>query len=497
MNEDSVEIDLRPYILALARKWWVLALCVVLFAGATYAYYSSRPDEFSATASILLTRSRSSLSLTKEFTTVTENVIDSRSRLDALVSLTDSDAIAKKTLDAVKEQLPSDGRTLELIKTKVKIGNKGDLILVTATTHKPELSADIANAWARNAVQAINLAYSGEQPLNEIEIQLQEVEQEYMTAQTALETFVRENRITTLQRRINEATKVIDMLEKRQQEHQDLLLTSYYERIANMDKVIIQGQALREQIESGESSIPGGTGDALAVLLARSQTFGLAPDIVLQPDLVEISSLIDASSKYIADLDLIIRQATEEKAKTEKNIDGLSREVLIEEGYKYLEALSDPTDPLYQAAQEQLDAFINLESPGSLTPDYIDRPLIDQIENTANQVRDLSARLENEKALELQLTSKRDTVWEAFQILSKKVTEIRSATRTNNLVTIASLAVAPQKPANANMRLSTLIAGVLGGLVGIIGVILFQWWKFMVQPSHGESTSITANSTTK
>src|SRR3989337_1477379 len=176
MNDDSIEIDLRPYILAIAGKWWVLALFVVIFAGATYAYYSSRPDEFSATASILLTRSRSSLSLTKEFTTVTENVIDSRSRLDALVTLANSDAIAKKTLDAVTEQLLSEGRTLESIKNKVMIGNKGDLILVTATAQIAELSADIANAWARNAAQAINLAYSGEQPLNEIETQLQEAE---------------------------------------------------------------------------------------------------------------------------------------------------------------------------------------------------------------------------------------------------------------------------------------------------------------------------------
>ena len=497
MNEDSVEIDLRPYILAIVRKWWVMALFVIIFAGGTFAYYVSRPDEFPATASILLTRSRSSLSLTKEFITVTENVIDSRSRLDALVTLTDSDSIAKKTLEALKDQLAPEEGTLESIRNKVKIGNKGDLILVTATARNAELSADIANTWARNAVQAINLAYSGEQPLNEIETQLREAEKGYTSAQTALEAFIRENRISTLERRIDEATKVVEMLEMRQQEYQDLLLTSYYERVANMDKVIIQGQALREQIEGGESSIPGGTGDALAVLLARARTFGLAQDIVLQPDLVEISSLIDTPSKYIADLDLIIRQATEEKTKTWAIIEGLSREVLIKEGYKYLEALNDPTDPLYQATQEQLDAFINLESAGSLPPDYIDRPLIDQIENTANQVRDLSARLEQEKALELQLTSKRDITWGTFQILTKKVTEIKSATQTNNQVTIASPAVTPQKSANFNMRRNTMIAGVLGGVVGIIGVILFQWWQFAVKPSHGETTSITANSITK
>src|SRR3990172_11732641 len=98
MNEDRYEIDLRPYILAIAKKWWVIALLAIFFAGAAYAFYASRPDEFSATASILLTRSRSSLSLTKEFTTVTENVIDSRSPLDAFVSLTHSGAIAKQTV---------------------------------------------------------------------------------------------------------------------------------------------------------------------------------------------------------------------------------------------------------------------------------------------------------------------------------------------------------------------------------------------------------------
>jgi hypothetical protein len=61
MNEDSFEIDLRPHILAIVRKWWVIALLDPV-CGRGFCILQNPPDEFAATASILLTRSRSSLS---------------------------------------------------------------------------------------------------------------------------------------------------------------------------------------------------------------------------------------------------------------------------------------------------------------------------------------------------------------------------------------------------------------------------------------------------
>jgi capsular polysaccharide biosynthesis protein len=82
------------------------------------------------------------------------------------LALAQSDANAADTLKSLQEKYSPLDMTVDEIKNRVKVKSQGDLLLVTAIAGDPELAAEIANTWAREAVDAINLAYSGEQPLS-------------------------------------------------------------------------------------------------------------------------------------------------------------------------------------------------------------------------------------------------------------------------------------------------------------------------------------------
>jgi capsular polysaccharide biosynthesis protein len=408
--------------------------------------------------------------------------------MDALMSLAQSDAVAQDTVTTLREKYPSDQFTFEDIKNRVKVKNQGDMILVTADSGDSQIAAIVANTWAQQAVKAINLAYSGEQPLEAIEGQLAEAQQKYNSTQSKLEKFIRNNQITLLENRIGEATKLLELLQTRQVgsieaisttqlEAIGTILTAHYERVSNMEQVIAQAEALRDQIQSGEASLPAGAGDTLAILLARANNFSLGDNVILQPDFSGLSELQDTPEAYIADLDQIILQAGVEKNKAQQKIQELSQEILNDKGYQLLDSQPEPTDPLLSLIKNQVDTLLN---PTNLTSEPSGEPLTSVsalIEETSARAQELNAELESQRAQELELTSERDIAWEAYLALSKKATEIKNAGQTSNNVTLASQAVARNIPTSRNYLQNAVVAGIIGILLGLMWIGVIQLRK--------------------
>jgi uncharacterized protein involved in exopolysaccharide biosynthesis len=460
------EIDLRPYILGLINNWWRIALIASVGAVAALGISLFLPREYVATAAILLTRTQTSLNLAEQFPTVRENVYDPGSRMDALLTIAQSDSIALAALNSVGDRLPADERDLEAIKDRVEVTDKGDSILVSASAKTPQLGAEIANTWANQAVLAINQAYSGDQPLAEIQSRLITAEQDYEDAQSALESFLRDNQITLLEKKIDEAKNLLsEAVNDRAWQ-----ISYYYNRKQSMQDLKVKAEALQQQLRDGKSSSAGSIGDAIALLKLHSNAFGIdqtsnarslwlgessnagtpnsTPPLAFDLQLAEVSSLNDTPSSYAEDLDRIIQQADAEISKADNALRDLNQ---------------------------------NLIQGGSNTV----------IEAAAAQVQELQAQLENQEAHQRELTSNRDLAWEAYQALVQKETEIKNASQTSNQVTLASSAVPPQKPASRGIVRNTLVAGVLGVLVGVFWVLASMWWKSMEQPVETE-TSISA-----
>jgi uncharacterized protein involved in exopolysaccharide biosynthesis len=457
------EIDLRPYVQTLIQNWWKIALLAFLAAVAALIFILQQTRQYEATASILLTRTRAQLALAQQFPTVTEPV-DARSRMDAMLSIAQSDALALAAYQNVADRLPEEEREFAPFKGRVEITSSGDIILVTASAADPHLAAEIANTWARDAATAINQAYSNEQPLAEIQGQLVVARAEYEAAKVELEIFTRDNQIDLLQKRIDEGHTLFSGLAA----ERPWQIAYYTDRRLVMENLGTQAEALKRQLEIGNQSTAGGIGDALAVLRARlsalairdgsgsitgdvlmdrrsdhptgtlAQTPTRSSDVdgglTINIDIGEMGNLLDTPANYMADLEAIIQLSREEAAAAQAALDALGQEVLSGSGYETIEAI---------------DA----------------------------QIRALQTQLQREEARKLELTSQRDLAWQAYQAIAQKETEIKNAPTTGNQVNLASYAVPPENPTSRGTLRNALVAGVLGGLLATAWVFAAQWWR--------------------
>ena len=259
------EIDLKPYINAVLKDWWKIGLLALVLAAFVFIFTKLQAPSYQATATILVPQNQLKLSLTDQFPTI--DVGDARSRMDAYLTIAQSDAIAWQTYVALKDSLPDEYTVIDLQKN-VEITNTGDAIQITATGPTNQLAADIANEWALQTVQAINLAYSGEQPLEEIQIQINSAARKYQDSQKALETFIELNPITKIQTTLNLAETALNSYITDQAWQIDFL----YQQKQQYAQISDQAEFIKKQVESGNSSQAGDVGDALAVMNARGRT---------------------------------------------------------------------------------------------------------------------------------------------------------------------------------------------------------------------------------
>lgn len=469
MSTYDDEIDLRPYILLVLKSWWLIALVVFLAGAVGLAISLLKPRSYEATATLLLTRSRATLSLAQQFPTVNEPV-DQRARMDALLSIAQSDALAFSILHILGEKLPGELRQVEELKNCVTFETSGDAILIKASYVDPVIAAEIANNWARQTTQAINQAYGGEQPLADIQSQLQSSQAEYLAAQADLESFIRESKIHVLEKQIEEANAVLANLAN----ERTLRINYYNQRKYLMEDLQLQAEALLQQMKGGSQSEAGDLGDALAVLMTRARLLSLntpsldtptldttnpnapsrapffsesnqtvsqnPPNVMLSLTINEDTGLRDTTPNYVADLQGVVTLAKEER--------------------------------------EKADAILL-----SLTEDMLQGERHENFENVAARLSELETQLENERARELNLISQRDLAWKAYQALVEKETDLKSVSQTSNYVSLASVAIPPEKPTSRGTLIFTGAGIMIGLIVSIFMIFVLHWLKSIDQSS--------------
>jgi uncharacterized protein involved in exopolysaccharide biosynthesis len=461
MSDYEDEIDVRPYLVSLIRHWWLITVFVIVASAIALTISFFQPRNYQATATILLTRSRVVLSLAQQFPTVNEPV-DTQSRMNAILSIARSDSLALQTFDAIKDQLPVEEQDFSVFKKTVTIANSGDIISINASAKNPELAAGIANEWARQAVEFINLAYSGEQLPSEIQNQLITVKQNYEETQAALEAFIEDNNLEILQKQINLAQNLSDTLAQ----DRTRKINYYTQRMQLMDQIIAQAEALQSELENESSSTPARIGDALAVLLTKAMSFGInpfpltgtsldtggnpspgstttqIPGLSLNIQLSELNVLDTSEKGYSGDLDRLIQQASQEKSASETNLQKITQEVLQNQGYE-------------------------------------------QIEEIEKQIQQLQMQLEVEQARQRLLISNRDLAWQTFQALTQKEMELKSAVQTSNQVNLASQAIPSQQPSPRGTIQRTVIAAFTGLIIAVSWVFGSYWWKSINHTNPG------------
>lgn len=458
------EIDLRPYINAIRKKWWLIAFITILVAAGAFAYSMLQVRNYETGATILLTRTRTSLSLANQFPTINEP-IDSRSRMDAMLEIAGSDALMMQAIDDIHELYPDNGILREDLEKAVEITTSGDTIKITASNKDPLYAAAIANAWAQNAVSGINNAYSGEQLPAEIQLSLKPAREDYEIAQQDLEEFLIENQVDILQKQIVETSALLDELV------QDRTWKIAYnvQRKQKMEQVIDQAEALKQQLGTQKTSLAAGLGEALAVLRLQAEAFGE----------IQIERGVSATSNE----DPLLKGTVQETLVMASRQPNMIYNLQVAELIERVEA--------GESYQRDLD---NIIEHAELEKDIAEAALLElaeqslEIENdellvaTSERLRNLQSQIENEEAQLNDLTSTRDLTWEAFQALAEKETEVRNNLQTSSTVRLASPAVAPVEPTSRGVLRNTLIGAAIGFFMSLIWVLGSVWLTSLEEP---------------
>jgi len=423
------EIDIREYILIIINNWWKILIFSLLFAIIGFSINHFSPEEYQASATIIINRNQFVLSLAKQFPTVSTSK-DTKSLSEAILSLTNSDAIALRTIDSLGKSLPLELRDPSVLNKTVSVSSEGDAILITSKTHDKELSALIANSWAKEAKDLINMTYSGVQPLVEIQGQLTNAERDYRSAQLTLEDFYGKSQIPSLKRQIQETENLLS----KAIEDENWITEYNIQRKHSLERYLNETQHLKNQIDKGTLSTAAKVGDSLATLLARNKIIGLGEQEVITIQLTDITTMQDSQNDLSIDLD------------------NLS------------ETLQNDITELDQLISSGLSSS-NIESTAQ------------NIQALTIKLQSLNVQYEKENAEQKELITKRDLAWTTFSTLQAKETEIRTAMEANSIVSLASEAIAPQKPKAHNTLLFTVAGLVAGFAFGCFIFFAIEWWK--------------------
>ncbi len=141
----EAEIDLRPYVLALIRRWRVILLVVVVAMIGAILIAASLPLNYTASADILILPSQSQSAFDPRF--VTNNTVlgtDISSRRQSLVALATSQALE----DQVRAQLPSDlaSAASGSLARRISVRADGDLLHLETSASDPQVAQVLADS---------------------------------------------------------------------------------------------------------------------------------------------------------------------------------------------------------------------------------------------------------------------------------------------------------------------------------------------------------------
>ena len=407
------EIDLREYINIIVRRWkWIAGITLVAVVTAAVVSFLL-PPTFEAKAGVVIVKSKSEVTFEPKYRTLTEEElgsvgIDITARRKALEALVKSSSVAAEVIDKLGSSLEPEEREVEALLEMVETEASGDLIGIKVKGEDPKKIAAIANAWGEAYEEYVNGLYGGSpQSSEDIQAQVAEAKSSYKKAQETLARFTGDNQIEALTREIGAKQNT---------------LTDYYTTKQQLDRLIADAIALREQSRQETSSSPTGTGSNLSIMLLQASAFTL-----LSPGLpVELQLAFDEMAA--------LESSAEEQA---QNLDAL---------------LS-----ILEARQEEVQSLIN--------------------EMTLQQeILQLQEQLERERAREQELTSARDLAWETYDTLARKEAEIGVASQvTDTEVRFAVTAIEPKEPVAPKKKLNIAIAGMLGLMVGVFGAFFIEF----------------------
>jgi uncharacterized protein involved in exopolysaccharide biosynthesis len=327
--------------------------------------------------------------------------------LEALVK---SSSVAAEVINKLGSVLKPGEQNVNTLLGMVETEANGDLIGIKVRGKDPGKITTIADAWGEAYEEYVNGLYGGRpQSPGDIQTQVTGAKSSYQEAEEALAKFTGDNQIDNLAREIGAKQNT---------------LADYYATKRQLDRLIADAKALRDQMRQETSSSSTGTGNSLSIMLLQASAFTLlSPELSVQLQLAfdERTGLEGSAEEQVQNLDAFLS--------------------------------------ILEARQEEVQSLID--------------------EGTLQQeILQLQEQLEREQARKQELTRARDLAWETYNTLARKEAEVGIASQaTDTEVRFAVPAVEPKKPVAPKKKLNIAIAGMLGLMVGVFGAFLVEYFE--------------------
>jgi capsular exopolysaccharide synthesis family protein len=141
-------IDLQRWLRGLRQRWWVVLGCLLLVGGSAAAFALTRQKQYTATASVLFSESQIGNDLLGIINTSNSQTAPQADD----VKLVQSSQVALRTSHALAGRLDPLG-----IAAKVSVSEVGtsDVVAVQAQDTSPRFAAQLANVYARQAIEFV------------------------------------------------------------------------------------------------------------------------------------------------------------------------------------------------------------------------------------------------------------------------------------------------------------------------------------------------------
>ncbi|HEX6289122.1 MAG TPA: hypothetical protein VFZ66_08015 [Herpetosiphonaceae bacterium] len=158
--QDYDDVDLRPYMLAVARRWYWVVIGALLVAVIVAGVSMSLPKTYTATSSVLLFIRQTGSQVGVNEPIVRIETIDITARRQGLLALAQSDAIEAQIQPDVLKQLVPGGYQPGTLTRYISVRADGDLLKISASAASPEQARALADAWATTYVNYVKALYT-------------------------------------------------------------------------------------------------------------------------------------------------------------------------------------------------------------------------------------------------------------------------------------------------------------------------------------------------
>ena len=433
---DDDSIDLRRYVLALLRYWWLILGLGVVGSLLAFTLSARAPVTYEATATVLIAKPRHQVTLDPRIRTTADATAVSAK---ALVTLASSDEV-------LSEVATSAGASAESIPEAASLrgrlsaaeGSDPTLVLLKARASAPGQAATLANAWASALAERARFVHGGAQDVAYFGARLVEAEASLAKAESDLAEHQAKSTLGTLKARLSAL-----------QEDQQISLAEK----ARANRLLDEIDVLREQVSRSPSGdeVPAVGNQVVALLEARA--LGIESPLV-------VSHTADASTPgrtEAEDSGAGVRATVSTNTTAPITlVTGTSDATRAWKAGELLKLLDDLSTVLEGKARAA-DARASAAQP---------------------QLLDLQRQVQQSQAQTDRATLERDVARESYLAIARKVEESRiTAAGEGDQFSVASQAMAPGAPVGQNASRNVAMAGLLGAIAGAILALVIDWWR--------------------